>query len=61
MKQSTFSRDDLLGATHVRIAFSSTWLPVWRVNRNTVSVTGLWPWVSRVGFADVTDVRAVTK
>ena len=57
----TFGRDDLLGATHVRIELSDNWLPVWRVNKKTVTVSGLWPWVSRVEFADVIDVRTVTK
>lgn len=57
----TFTRDDVLDATHVRTTLASYWLEVIRVNQKTVTVNGLWPWPETVKFADILDVRTVTE
>jgi hypothetical protein len=54
-----FTREDLLGVTHVRIR--SGWTTVVRVNVRTVSVESGYSWVDRVPFDDVLDVRTVTR
>lgn len=57
----TFTRDDVLNATHVRTTLANRWLSVVRVNRVSVTVNGLWPWPETVKFADVLEVRTVTE
>jgi hypothetical protein len=49
------TRDDVVGATHVRIG--GLWYPVVRVNQKTVTVRGLWPWDEPVSFHKVEEAR----
>lgn len=51
------TRDDILGATHVRLG--RIWYAVVRVNQKTVTVRGLWPWDEPVSFHKVEEARTV--
>lgn len=52
------TRDDIAGATHVRLA--GGWWKVARVNATTVSVETGYSWVDRHSFDKVLEVRTIT-
>jgi hypothetical protein len=52
-----FTRDDLLGVTHVRTKLG--WDKVARVNQKTVSVETGYSWVERIPFDSILEVRSI--
>lgn len=54
-----FTREDLIGATHVRI--SRSWHRVVRLNKTTVSVDSGYSWVDRYPFDKVLEHRSIAK
>ncbi|WP_350347227.1 hypothetical protein ABIQ69_11360 [Agromyces sp. G08B096] len=52
------TRDDILGATHVRTPYG--WHKVARVNKTTVSVETAYSWTDRYPFDKILEVRTVT-
>jgi hypothetical protein len=51
------TREDILGATHVRTEFA--WRRVARVNKTTVSVETGYSWVDRIPFDKIFDARTI--
>jgi hypothetical protein len=51
------TRDDIIGATHVRTAYA--WHKVARVNKTTVSVETGYSWVDRIPFDKILDARTI--
>lgn len=51
------TRDDIIGATHVRTVHA--WHKVARVNKTTVSVETGYSWVDRIPFEKILDARAI--
>lgn len=56
--RTRLTRDDIAGATHVRI--SRSWHKVVRVNQTTVSVDSGYSWVDRYTFDKVLEARTIT-
>lgn len=52
------TREDIVGAGYVLLSTSGKWHPVVKVNKVTVTVSGLFPWDEPVRFEKVLRVHA---